>query len=75
MYALIAAVVLVATARELKWRDHGRLLRFYALVVTALGGQALVRTVPYEWADVVFIAVLACFVGLAVADLRYRRAA
>ena len=60
MYALIAAVVIVATARDLQRRDYGRLLRFYALVATALGG----RTVPFEWADVVFIAVLARFVGL-----------
>lgn len=75
MYALLAAAVIFATARGLQRREYGWLLRYYALVVIAFGGMALQRAVPFEWGDEVFIAMLACFVVLAVADFRYRRAA
>jgi hypothetical protein len=74
-YGLIAVVVAFATARSVRRRDYGRLLRFYALVVVGVGGQALTRALPYNWADLLSLAIMACLLALVVADLRTRRAA
>ena len=75
MYGLIAVVVACATARSLQRRDYRRLLRFYALVVVGVGGQALTRALPYNWADLLSLAIVACLLALVVAGLRSRRAA
>ncbi len=75
MYGLIAAAVIFATARGAQRRDYGRLLRFYALVMVGIGGQALTRALPYTWADLASLAIVACLLALVVAELRARRAA
>jgi hypothetical protein len=75
VYGLAAAVVVFATVRGVRRHEYGWLLRFYALVLLAFGGSALMRTAPFAWLDVVFIGVVACLIGMCLVDRRYRRAA
>ncbi|MDA0142560.1 hypothetical protein [Solirubrobacter deserti] len=59
---LAAAAVIFHTVRSVRAREYGELRRYLAFVTVLFGGFGLVMIVPFEWAGLVFVAMVLYFV-------------
>lgn len=72
---LAAAAVVFHTVRSVRAREYGELLRYLAFVTVLFGGFGLAMIVPFEWAGLVFVAMVLFFVTDLALRVRRERAA
>lgn len=70
-----AAAVVFHTVRSVRAREYGDLLRYLAFVMVLFGGLGLAMIVPFEWAGLVFVAMVLYFVTDLALRVRRGRAA